>query len=146
MLRSLLEDRFKLNARIEVRELVAGSFLEGAPMVPVSAKTGDGLDDFRAALLAVSASVRGRAVDAVTRLPIAGGEALHGRPGRGGLRFRSGGRVLPRSARRRRLLGPRLVHRCDAAAFSGRSEPEPNQRMDTTIARSSIEERQDPSR
>src|SRR5207245_7893915 len=27
-------------ARLEVRELVAGSFLDGAPMVPVSARTG----------------------------------------------------------------------------------------------------------
>jgi len=57
-------------ARMEVRELVAGSFLEGAPIVPVSAKTGAGLDDFRAALSKVSAAVGGRAVDAVTRLPI----------------------------------------------------------------------------
>ena len=31
-------------ARLEVRELVAGSFLDGAPIVPVSARTGDGLD------------------------------------------------------------------------------------------------------
>src|SRR5580765_4624738 len=57
-------------ARMEVRELVSGSFLEGAPIVPVSSKTGEGLDDFRAALLGASASVAGRAVDAVTRLPI----------------------------------------------------------------------------
>ena len=40
-------------ARLEVRELVAGSFLEGAPIVPVSAKTGEGLDALRAALAAV---------------------------------------------------------------------------------------------
>src|SRR5438034_2908878 len=57
-------------ARMEVRELVAGSFLDGAPIVPVSAKTSEGLDDLRAALLRVSAAVRGRAVDAVPRLPI----------------------------------------------------------------------------
>src|SRR4030088_551016 len=37
-------------ARMEVRELVAGSFLEGAPIVPVSAKSGEGLDALRAAL------------------------------------------------------------------------------------------------
>src|SRR5881227_3804621 len=30
-------------AAMEVRELVAGSFLDGAPIVPVSTKTGDGL-------------------------------------------------------------------------------------------------------
>src|SRR5215217_6599692 len=40
-------------ARMEVRELVAGSFLDGAPIVPVSARSGDGLDAFRAALVDV---------------------------------------------------------------------------------------------
>ena len=33
--------------RLEVEELVAGSFLEGAPIVPVSSTTGAGLDDLR---------------------------------------------------------------------------------------------------
>ncbi len=57
-------------ARLEVRELVAGSFLDGAPVIPVSAKTGQGLDDFRHALARASASVAGRNVDGATRLPI----------------------------------------------------------------------------
>jgi selenocysteine-specific elongation factor len=57
-------------ARLELRELVAGSFLEGAPIVPVSARTGQGLDDFRAALLEVSLRARERAVQSVSRLPI----------------------------------------------------------------------------
>src|SRR6187399_3124813 len=57
-------------ARLEVRELVAGSFLDGAPIIPVSARTGDGLDAFRAALVDVSRRVRGRAVHGATRLPI----------------------------------------------------------------------------
>jgi selenocysteine-specific elongation factor len=56
--------------RLEVRELVAGSFLEGAPMVPVSAKTGAGLDALRVALATAAKTVRGRRVDAVARLPI----------------------------------------------------------------------------
>src|SRR6201997_3928629 len=36
--------------RLEVDELVAGSFLEGAPIVPVSSVTGAGLDELRKAL------------------------------------------------------------------------------------------------
>ena len=56
--------------RLEVRELVAGSFLEGAAVVPVSSRTGEGLDDFRAALAAAAAQVRGRPTDGATRLPI----------------------------------------------------------------------------
>ena len=57
-------------ARLEVRELVAGSFLEGAPIVPVSARTGDGLDAFRDTLAKMSRAARGRAVNGATRLPI----------------------------------------------------------------------------
>ena len=57
-------------ARLEVQELVAGSFLEGAPIVPVSSKTGEGLDALREALVAASRRVSGRPIDAVTRLPV----------------------------------------------------------------------------
>jgi len=57
-------------ATMEVRDLVAGSFLEGAPIVPVSAKTGNGLDTLRAALSDVSRKARARDAQGVTRLPI----------------------------------------------------------------------------
>jgi selenocysteine-specific elongation factor len=57
-------------ARLETRELVAGSFLEGAPMVPVSARDGTGLDAFREALVAASTGIVARSVHAATRLPI----------------------------------------------------------------------------
>ena len=56
--------------RLEVRDLTAGSFLEGAPIVAVSARTGEGLDAFRRALVDVSARVTGRPIEGVTRLPI----------------------------------------------------------------------------
>ena len=56
--------------RLEVEELVAGSFLEGAPMVPVSAVTGAGMDDLRAALARVAAEVAERDPAAHFRLPI----------------------------------------------------------------------------
>src|SRR3954467_10618255 len=41
--------------RLEVEEMVAGSFLQGAPMVPVSSVTGAGLDQLRSALAAAAA-------------------------------------------------------------------------------------------
>jgi selenocysteine-specific elongation factor len=56
--------------RLEVEELVAGSFLEGAPIVPVSATTGAGLDELRAALAAVAAAAPERNVRGHFRLPI----------------------------------------------------------------------------
>src|SRR5437870_9013098 len=56
--------------RLEVRELVAGSFLEGAPMVALSARTGEGLDEFRLTLAEAAAKIRGRSASGVARLPI----------------------------------------------------------------------------
>jgi selenocysteine-specific elongation factor len=56
--------------RLEVRELVARSFLAEAPVVPVSARTGQGLDELCAALAAVASSVPGRSSAGATRLPI----------------------------------------------------------------------------
>ena len=57
-------------ARLEVRELVAGSFLADAPIVAVSSTKGTGLDDLKAALLAAAATVRARDPEGTTRLPI----------------------------------------------------------------------------
>ena len=54
----------------EVAELVAGSFLESAPIIPVSAKTGAGLDHLRAALKDVSLQVPARAEGFLPRLPV----------------------------------------------------------------------------
>src|SRR5512141_3223863 len=59
-------------ATIETRELVAGSFLADAPIVPVSGTTGAGLDDLRAALAELAKKIPGP-VDArerPVRLPI----------------------------------------------------------------------------
>jgi selenocysteine-specific elongation factor len=57
-------------AAIEVGELVAGSFLEGAPIVTVSSRTGEGLDDLRRALQQAAAAVRTRSADGPARLPV----------------------------------------------------------------------------
>ncbi len=54
----------------EVTELVAGSFLEDAAIVAVSARTGAGLDQLRAALKEVSLAVPARGSGHLTRLPI----------------------------------------------------------------------------
>ncbi len=40
-------------AQLDVEESVAGTFLEGAPVIPVSSETGEGLDTLRATLLEV---------------------------------------------------------------------------------------------
>ena len=56
--------------RLEVREFVAGSFLEKAPIVPVSSVTGAGLPDLRAALAAEAALMTSRPGAGLPRLPI----------------------------------------------------------------------------
>jgi selenocysteine-specific elongation factor len=56
--------------KAEVGDLVAGSFLESAPVVAVSAKTGQGLDALRAALVAAAGVVGGRDTNRPARLPI----------------------------------------------------------------------------
>jgi selenocysteine-specific elongation factor len=56
--------------REDVAGAVRGTFLEGAPILPVSSKTGQGLDDLRAALRGLSESVPLRGTDQLPRLPI----------------------------------------------------------------------------
>ena len=58
---------------LETRDLVAGTFLERAPIVPVSATRGDGLQALRDALIALAGSLpasSARRSDAPARLPI----------------------------------------------------------------------------
>jgi selenocysteine-specific elongation factor SelB len=66
-------------ARAEVRELVAGSFLDGAPIVNVSARTGEGLEALERALAAIAPRERASERDAgAVRLPIDRAFAMRG--------------------------------------------------------------------
>jgi selenocysteine-specific elongation factor len=66
----LVEEEMLSLVRAEAEDLVAGSFLAGAPTIAVSAKTGFGLDELRATLRQVAAETPARSADFVTRLPI----------------------------------------------------------------------------
>ena len=54
----------------ETKELVTGSFLESAPVVTVSSKTGAGLDQLKSIIREVASYVPPRSSDQVTRLPV----------------------------------------------------------------------------
>ncbi|MGB8933403.1 MAG: selenocysteine-specific translation elongation factor, partial [Anaeromyxobacteraceae bacterium] len=54
----------------EIRAATADTFLEGAPIVPVSAATGEGLDALRSALAAAVAELPERPADGPLLLPI----------------------------------------------------------------------------
>jgi len=56
--------------RAEVEELVVGSFLEGAPVVAASARTGQGIEELKATLRAVALAAPSRSTDTVARLPV----------------------------------------------------------------------------
>jgi selenocysteine-specific elongation factor len=56
--------------RLEVQELVKGSFLEGATVIAASAKTGEGLDDIRNELRRLAGEVLARPPGLPFRLPI----------------------------------------------------------------------------
>ena len=56
--------------RLEVEEFVAGSFLEGAPIVAVSSTTGAGLDELRAQLALAARAVAEKSAAGFFRLPL----------------------------------------------------------------------------
>ena len=56
--------------QMETRELVEGSFLEDAPIVDVSARTGAGLDELRRVLAGAVAALEPSATSGITRLPV----------------------------------------------------------------------------
>ena len=57
-------------AKLEIQEFVAGSFLQGAPIVPVSAKTGSGLEELKRELACLAEAVAPRPAHLPFRLPI----------------------------------------------------------------------------
>ncbi|MGH9862868.1 MAG: selenocysteine-specific translation elongation factor [Candidatus Acidiferrales bacterium] len=56
--------------RLEAEEFVRGSFLEGAPVIAVSSKTGVGLEQLKAALKQAAAAVPGKDASQRFRLPV----------------------------------------------------------------------------
>jgi len=66
----LVESDWLELVREDVAGAVRGTFLQGAPIVPVSSKTGQGLDELRTALRSLAASVPQRGTDELPRLPI----------------------------------------------------------------------------
>lgn len=68
--KDLVDDELLELARAEAEELVKGSFLEGAPIVALSSRTGEGIDEVKQALREIGAEVPERSGDYIARLPI----------------------------------------------------------------------------
>jgi selenocysteine-specific elongation factor len=68
--RDLVDDEWLAMVTADVRAALAGTFLEQAPIVPVSTRTGVGLDDLRAAIVTAIDQMPPRTNAGVFRLPI----------------------------------------------------------------------------
>ncbi len=65
-------------AESDARELTHGSFLEGAPLIRVSARTGEGLAELKSQLKALAEQIEHRAATGLARLPVDRSFALKG--------------------------------------------------------------------
>jgi selenocysteine-specific elongation factor len=66
----LVEPDWLEMVRADLEGFLAGTFLEGAPVIPVSPVTGQGLQELRAALRVVAEAVEPKRHDGIFRLPI----------------------------------------------------------------------------
>jgi len=65
----LVDEELMELAALETKELVAGSFLENAPVVHLSAKTGDGVEELKRTLVEEAQKVPDRKTSGIFRLP-----------------------------------------------------------------------------
>jgi len=68
--KDLVDDELLQLARAEAEDLVKGSFLEYAPVIAVSSRTGDGIDELKNILRELGSRVPGRSEHFVARLPV----------------------------------------------------------------------------
>ena len=68
--KDLVDEEMLALVEDEVHELVEGSFLENAPVLAVSSRTGAGLEDLKSRLTEMGKRVPPRSHDFITRLPI----------------------------------------------------------------------------
>jgi selenocysteine-specific elongation factor len=66
----LVDEELLELARAEVEDFVAGSFLDGAPIIAVSSRTGAGIEELSLALKDLGSRIETKATTAVPRLPI----------------------------------------------------------------------------
>ena len=74
----LVDDNMLMLVQLETEEYLRGSFLEGAPMVPVSAKTGAGVTELKRALGVTASHIVEKDATRAFRLPIDRAFAIKG--------------------------------------------------------------------
>jgi selenocysteine-specific elongation factor len=76
--KDLVDNEMLELVRAEMAEFVSGTFLDGAPIVAVSSRTGEGIDEMRAALAQTASTVKPRDDRHIARLPIDRSFAMKG--------------------------------------------------------------------
>jgi selenocysteine-specific elongation factor len=66
----LVDDELLELARAEVEDFVSGSFLENAPVIAISSRTGQGVESLKSVLVELAAKVQPRLTSSVMRLPV----------------------------------------------------------------------------
>jgi selenocysteine-specific elongation factor len=66
----LVDEELALLAEEDAKDLVKGTFLENAPMVRVSARTGEGIEELKKVILELSRNAGQRSVHGLLRLPV----------------------------------------------------------------------------
>ncbi|HKP10548.1 MAG TPA: selenocysteine-specific translation elongation factor, partial [Blastocatellia bacterium] len=66
----LVDEELLELARAEVEDFTKGSFLEDAPIIAVSSRTGAGVEELKQALVKLAAGIQPKATAAVPRLPV----------------------------------------------------------------------------
>jgi selenocysteine-specific elongation factor len=121
----LVDDDLLAVATLELRDFLAGSFLEGAPVLSVSSRTGAGLEALRSALGDLFSRVPPRPATGVARLPVdrsfvlrGFGTVVTGTLVSGSLREGNEVEILP-GGRRGRVRGLQVHHQKVAEACAG---------------------------
>lgn len=122
----LVDEEFLQLVEAEVAEFVAGSFLEGAPVLRVSSRAGAGVDELKKALTRLAAKVQERDNTAVARLPIdrvftikGFGTVITGTLIAGRIRAGDELELLPSAGRRTRARGLQVHGKSTAEAMAG---------------------------
>lgn len=66
----LVDEELLELARAEVEDFVAGSFLEGAPIIAVSSRTLAGIEELKQSLVELAGNIQPKVISAVPRLPV----------------------------------------------------------------------------
>ncbi|MHC5081836.1 MAG: selenocysteine-specific translation elongation factor, partial [Planctomycetota bacterium] len=121
----MVEPEIRDLALEDVREFTQGTFLEGAPIVPISSETGEGFDAFWEALNEATSSIEPRGPRGVFRMPVERvfsvkglGTVVTGMPLSGAVRLEDKTVLLP-DDKEARVRGLQVFGRSSKRAMAG---------------------------